>query len=212
MNLFNLLFQRSKPFLNSCSLPDSPSFFFCSIHQCPQNAFLSDYLFFIRGNKHMDQVWWIRGMGHRGHVVVSQKLAYGQRCVCNSIVVVVKPIAYRPQIRSLSPHNVRQPFQNFQVECPVNSLTRRHKLWVHNSSHVEKTNQRRFEIWLHLTSFFGSRGTSSLPLAWLLLCFEVITASPWTITSYELLKKVWIGLKHFFQFTACFHATILSFK
>lgn len=58
-----------------------------------------------------------------------------------------------------------------------------------DSSHIEKTNEHRFNVWFHFTSFIGVKQIWSLPLAWLLLSFKMISIALWFVTCDDLGKK-----------------------
>ena len=57
------------------------------------------------------------------------------------IFTVEQPCVVPPLIRSLPSHILPQTFQNFDVECSINCLTKRNKFFVNNSLLIKETNQ-----------------------------------------------------------------------
>jgi len=159
----------------------------------------------IRGNKKKvggGQVRWVAGIGHKCHALRGQKLTNSQRRVCGSVVMVNEPFARSPQFWPCPPHPLPQSFQNPQVKLLVDPLTPGNEFPVHNSLNVEETDQHCFDIWSHLSDFFGPGWTRSLPLAWCLLAFGAITITPTFVTCYDPGQEVWVIFKLPFQVLA----------
>jgi len=194
MHLSNLCFHCSKHLWNSSTWMLFSAFVEAAITSSKVSNRRPFKSLFIREkiNVGRSQVRWVGGMGHKCHALWGQKLTNSQRSLCGSVVLVNEPFARSPQFRPCPLHPLPQSFQNPQVKLLVDRLTPGNELPVHHSLNVEETYQQFFYIWSHISDFFGPGWSRSLPLAWCLLAFRVITITPTFVTSYDPGQEFWV--------------------
>ena len=137
-------------------------------------------------------IWWLN---HNYGFVFGQKLPRKHQCVSWCVIMVQNPWLIFPQFCAFLTNCLPQSAHNFKVLFLIDGTTLWQEFMMHHAIAVEENSDQNLHISPNLTCFFRSWLFSTLPLGWLFFNFNVIAIYPWFVTSYDLLKQIWIVIE-----------------
>jgi hypothetical protein len=123
----------------------------------------------------------VRRVGNRRDAVLGQEFSVTEGRVAWRIVVVQKPGTRRPFVRPFPMICISKALQNSYVDSLIHGLALGKKLVMHQTLHVEESDQHCLDIWLNLPRVLRPRWRQRLPLWRHLFCLRFIAINPWFI-------------------------------